>query len=170
LAGLTCNPDNAHYRDWSTVDGGVVYITHPGIVPVPIPGGPPATYEIRMIAFGSDAGDEASYSAGKTVQQVRWGDLAGPFDSTSNYYTAPEGTSTSVSITIDITAALNKFGNRSGAPIKARADVEPCVADLKINIPDVSRLLDAFRGLAYPFAPGQAAFGCPSMDPCTYTQ
>jgi hypothetical protein len=41
--------------------------------------------------------------------------------------------------------------------------------DLKLNIPDVSRLLDAFRGVAYPFAPGQAAFGCASADPCIYT-
>jgi hypothetical protein len=169
MAGLTCNPDNAHYRDWSTIDGGVVYITHPGIVPVPIPGGPPATYEIKVIDEACDSSLEASYSAGKTVQQVRWGDLAGPFDPTGNYYTAPEGTSTSVSITIDITAALNKFGNRSGAPIKARADVEPCLADLRMNITDVSRLLDAFRGVAYPFAPGQAAFGCGSMDACSYT-
>jgi hypothetical protein len=167
LAGLTCNPDNAHYRDWSTIDGGVVYITHPGIVPAPMAGGLPATYEIQIIDSSCLPTDEASFSAPKVVSQQRWGDMAGPFDPTGGYYTAADGT---VQITVDVTAIVNKFGNRPGAPIKARADVEPCAADLKINISDVSRLLDAFRGLAYPFAPGQAAFGCGSMDPCAYTQ
>jgi hypothetical protein len=50
-------------------------------------------------------------------------------------------------------AVLDKFGNRPGAPQKIRADVEPATIDFKINITDVSRVLDAFRGLAYPFPP-----------------
>jgi hypothetical protein len=168
LSGLTCNVAEADFRDWTTLPGGVVYVTHPGIIPQPYPNGPAPTYEIKAIDITCSPGLEASYSAGTMVQQVRWGDLAGPFDSTGNYYTAPEGTSTSVSITLDITAALAKFGNRNGAPIKARADVEPCVADLKLNMSDVTRLLDAFRGIAYPFAPGQATFGCASLNPCEY--
>jgi hypothetical protein len=53
----------------------------------------------------------------------------------------------------DVVADVDKFGNRPGALIKARADMEPAKLDLKINITDVIQVLNAFRGAAYPFPP-----------------
>jgi hypothetical protein len=53
----------------------------------------------------------------------------------------------------DVTAAVDKFRNKFGAPIKPRADVDPNVPDGKINITsDVTRLVDAFAGDPYPFS------------------
>jgi hypothetical protein len=154
-AKLTCAAPV--YAQWSTL--GVISVSHPGV----IPGG---SYSIRVIDETCVPTDEASFSAPLAVTNPIWGDIAGPFRSLSNQYTVTDG---SKSITVDVVADLDKFGNRSGSPDKARADVEPCLVDLKINIPDVSRLLDAFRGVAFPFAPGQAAFGCASTNPCNYT-
>jgi hypothetical protein len=72
-----------------------------------------------------------------------------------------------VGIGTDVTADLSKFSNRLISPTKARAEVEPCVQDLKINISDVTQVLNAFRNLPFPFAPG--AGGC-SSDPCAVSQ
>ncbi len=159
---LGCTP---FYRDWTTVPGGVIYITHPGIVPsrtfAPAVN---AEYEIRMIDFDCSASDPRNYSAPITPLQNRYGDMAGPFDFSGGYYTSPEGNN--VGITTDVTAILNKFANRPGAPIKPRADLEPCRLDSKINISDVNQALNAFRNLPYPFAPGSG--NCPSLDPCAY--
>jgi hypothetical protein len=176
VAGLSCDPNDAHGMDWSTIPGGVVYVRHPGIVPQPDP--PTAgseevpVYEIRMIDDTCDINDPSSFSDAKIVQQVRWGDLVGARDASTpsaDKWLAPEGTATSVAIGTDVTSMLDKFGNRAGSPIKARVDTEPCVTDGKINIPDVSRVLDAFRGIRYPFSP-TGGFGCTSNDPCTYGQ
>ena len=40
------------------------------------------------------------------------------------------------------------------APIKARVDLEPATLDRIINITDITRSLDAFKGADYPFPPG----------------
>jgi hypothetical protein len=32
-----------------------------------------------------------------------------------------------------------------------RADIEPALPDLLVNVTDASRAVDAFRGFAYPF-------------------
>jgi hypothetical protein len=168
-AELSCDAGQAAFLDWTLVPGGVVYVAHPGIVPSNRVGtAVDAVYELQMIDSSCPATDEGSFSAPKVVTQQRWGDMAGPFDPTGGYYVAADGV---VSITIDVTAILNKFGNRPGAPIKARSDVEPCIQDLKVNISDVSRDLDAFRNLAFPYRPGMpvAPGNCTSTNPCTYT-
>ena len=54
---------------------------------------------------------------------------------------------------------LAGFSNLPGNIAKLRGDIEPCVLDLKINMPDVLHALDGFRGLSYPFVPGER--GCP---------
>ncbi len=161
-AFLGCSPV---YRDWSTAPGGTVYVTHPGIVPKKsVPPVVDARYEIRMIEALCDLGLEANFSAPVQVVQTKYGDMAGPFDSTGGYYTAPEGDN--VGVGTDVTSILNKFSNRAGAPIKPRADMEPCRLDSKINISDVNEVLNGFRNLPYRFAPGSG--NCLSMDPCGY--
>jgi hypothetical protein len=125
--------------DWSTM--GMLHVYHEGIVPR-------GQYRIEVVDCDCDLGDPASYSPALTLTDTRWGDLCGPF--AGGLYTAPDGR---VDVTIDVTADLNKFRNVPGAPIKARADVEPACLDWKINITDITRVLDAFRGLPYPFGP-----------------
>ncbi len=66
-----------------------------------------------------------------------------------------------VDVISDADALLEKFRNTPTAPIKARIDLVGDLApfsvlDLKINITDVTRFLDAFRGLDYPFTPSGA--------------
>ncbi len=164
-ATLGCAP---FFRDWTTLPGGVVYVTHPGLVPSRYNGAvlaEAAEYEIRMFDEGCTIPaypDE--YSDAATVVQTKYGDMAGPYDPSGPYYTTAEGAN--VGVGTDVTAILNKFGNRPGAPNKARADMEPCKLDHKINIGDVNEALNGFRNLAYRFAPGTGS--CPSVDPCAY--
>jgi hypothetical protein len=155
-AGLSCTP---FFRDWTTVPGGTVYVTHPGIIP-----GQTTEYEIKVIDRLCDVNLPANYSVGKTVLQTRFGDVVGPFDTSGGYYLAPEGAN--VGIGTDVTAVLAKFANRGTAPIKARSDLEPCELDYKINISDVTEALNAFRNLPYRFALGSG--NCTNPDPCSY--
>ena len=100
-----------------------------------------------------------------TIQAPIWGDIAGAFDVGGAVWVAPDR---AVDITADVLAALDGFANRPGNPTKMRADVEPCVVDFKVNISDVVLIIDAFRGLPFPLAPGQGSGGaaCP-LDPCS---
>jgi hypothetical protein len=58
-----------------------------------------------------------------------------------------------VDVTTDVTAALDKFKNIETAASTARADVEPSIPDQKVNISDVSCVVDAFGGGSYAFVP-----------------
>jgi hypothetical protein len=58
-----------------------------------------------------------------------------------------------VSIVTAVVAILDKFRNHTGAPLKARTDLEPSLPDLKINITDVMYAIEAFTGEGYPFEP-----------------
>ena len=82
------------------------------------------------------------------------------FDPGAVVWVAPDGV---VGIPTDILSMIAGFGNQRGSPTKTRADVEPCVLDFKINIIDIVRALDAFRGLPFPFQPG--VLDCPA-SPC----
>ncbi len=167
FAGLTCDLGQAAFRDWTTVAGGTVYVAHPAIVPKrTVAPAAAAEYEIQMLDSSCEVGAEGNYSPPKQVLQTPWGDIGGPFDGTTppGYYVASDN---NVSVTIDVTACLSKFSNRAGAPIKARADVEPCVPDLKVNISDVTQVLNGFRNVAFPFSP-TGGFGCANADPCSY--
>ena len=63
----------------------------------------------------------------------------------------------------DVTRELNKFSNTLCAPKKTRADVEPDVLDMRVNISDVLQLLNAFASgsasYAFPAGPACAAGG-----------
>ncbi len=150
-ARLQCSPD---YADWGSI--GTIHVFHPGIVP----GG---TYSVSAIHEGCNTADEPSFSAALQLGTVsRWGDAVGRIGPGQPACPWPPSDGF-VDVTVDVLAVLEKFANRSCAPIKARADVEPCIPDLKVNISDVTKVLDAFRSLPYPYAPGTS--GCPS-DPC----
>ena len=82
-----------------------------------------------------------------------WPDVAGQFDGAAGRWPPPDGT---VDIITDVIAVVDKFANRPGAPRKARADVDPCRVDFKIQFIDIVLTLDAFRGLAYPCSPTAA--------------
>jgi hypothetical protein len=131
----------------------VIHVYHEGI----IPGG---QYDVRVVFQDCPTGQEASFSPPLSASNPRWGDVTGPFDANAQVWTAPDAR---VDIVSDAVAALQKFGNRPAAPNKARVDVDQPVPDFKINITDVIRILDAFRGLGYPFTPS-AATPCAASD------
>jgi hypothetical protein len=132
--------------DWSQM--GAIHVYHEGIVP----GG---AYVVEVLDCSCDPNDPNAPSPPLNLSASRWGDIAGVF--MGGMWTAPDS---AVNVTSDVVSDLEKFGNRATAPNKSRADVEPGCLDRKINITDVTRLLDAFRGFGY-------AFGPTVSDPCT---
>ena len=141
-ATLECEP---YYTDWTTV--GPVSVHHTAIVPGGI-------YEISAIDEGCFIEFEGNYSAPLEVTTSIWGDLVGTCAVIP--CTPPEGV---VNMGTDVTACLDKFRNLPNAVLKSRADIEPQVPDLLINISDVTYVLDAFRGFEYPFEPGPPLCG-----------
>ena len=137
-ASLQCDPV---YDDWGAI--GTVHVYHQAIVP----GG---VYEIQAIPSTCEATNEANYSPALALGSGRWGDVVGPFDTGLGTWTDADG---SVDVATDVVAVLDKFGSLPGSPTKARADLEPATPDQKINITDVTVILDAFGGAGYPFAP-----------------
>jgi len=134
-ARLSCE---AFFTDWGSVD--TVQVFGEGIVP----GG---TYDVQAIGKSCYDVGVPRYSTARTVRTSRWGDLVG--NCTVVPCTPPDGV---VNVTTDIVGMLDKFGGRAGAPVKARADLEPSLPDFIISIADVVQGLDAFRGEPYPFA------------------
>ena len=133
-----------HCADFGSL--GLIHVTGCEVVPG-------ATYSIQAINCAGDPGNEAEYSTALPVTTSSWGNICGPWD--VDHWSPPD---TTVDVTVDVTACLDKFKNAQGAPIKARADIEPGVPDWQINISDVAILLDAFAGDPYPF-PGPGV--CP---------
>ncbi len=94
------------------------------------------------------SGIDVNFSAPLIASTGIWADAAGLFiDGT---WSPPDQ---SVDVTSDVVALLDKFASAPGAPPKVRADLEPATPDQKINITEVTRALDAFAGMAYPFDP-----------------
>jgi hypothetical protein len=135
--------------DWNTL--GTVHVWGEGVIPG-------ATYRLQAINCADDPNDETRYSEPPLVVTTpRWGDCCGPF--AAGAYPGPDN---SVDVTVDVLASLEKFRNTSTAPIKARADVIGDVVprvnlDSKINISDVTQVLNGFRSLPYPFTPTMPA-------------
>lgn len=139
-AALQCDP---YYGARSTY--GTVQVHHDSIVP----GG---THSRQSIGSGCDTGLEDNDSAQAELTTSLWGDIA------RNCIAKPCGPPDGVvNITTDVSAVVDKFRNLDGAPIKSRCDLEPGRPDLLINVSDATEVLDAFRGLGYPF---------PVPDPC----
>jgi hypothetical protein len=142
LATLQCEP---HWADWASA--GPVFVTGEQIVP----GG---RFEIQAINDGCSPALEADYSAPLVYDTSVWGDLV---TDCSNYPCGPPQGSVNFD---DIAAIVAKFANKPGAPSKTRADMSPSMPDKIIDFVDISRAVDAFRGLVYPFT------GPPPTDPC----
>jgi len=120
---------------------------------------PGAKYDVQAIGVGCNLGTEDYYSDPLTITTSKWGDVVGPWN--GQFWPAPDG---SVGFTSDVIAVLDKFSNKSTAPIKARCDIDPDSPEQKVSITgDVSRVMDAFRGWAYPFGGPQEE--CPSPPP-----
>ena len=116
-----------------------------------MPGG---TYAIQAVGALCDLNDEVTFSSALTLTTNRYGDVAGPFE--AGEWTAADG---SVDVTFDILAILDAFASRPQGPFKPRADLEPATPDQLINITDVTKVLNAFRGFSYPFPAGPAPCG-----------
>lgn len=133
-ATLDCAPD---CRDWGAA--GLIDVYHPAVVPG-------TQYVVQAIDCSClPFNDEGTYSAPLTVTTSRWGDVL------SSNATAPPGPPNGIVDIGDVVGVLNKFKNLVGAMRKARADVEPALVDRLIQIPDVTRVLDAFVAKPYPF-------------------
>ena len=133
-ATLQCEP---FVTDWDAL--GAPYVYHDGIVP----GG---SYSVQEIDGTCLAGNVPAFSSSLIRTMSRWGDVAA--STVGGVWPGPDGR---VDIVTDVVAVIEKFSNRPGAPSKARADVEPAIPDQRINISDVTRILDGFRNLPYPF-------------------
>ena len=149
--------------DWSTL--GPINLVHAGIVPsVVLDPGPPtvldeARYTIRVFEASCNI-EGAGFSNTVVVVNPVSGDVSGSFDPGGPFWMSPDG---NTSIVTDVVAAIQGFGNSPGNPTKTRVDVDPCLVDFKIQILDIVRLIDSFRNVPSPFAPG--AMDCPK-NPC----
>ena len=133
-ATLQCDP---YYTDWSTY--GTVQVYDEIIIP-------DGLYLVQAIDTACDTAVEVNYSLPWWFGTSTWGDIVRNCATTP--CTPPDGV---VGIATDVTAALDKFKNLPGAPIKARCDIEPAIPDQIITMPDVTAALDAFRGFGYSF-------------------
>jgi hypothetical protein len=137
VATLQCEP---RYADWGTY--GILHVYHQNI----IPGG---RYAVQAIDEVCDIVGDPNYSWPLTIQTSIWADVVK--DCTTTPCGPPDG---EVYITADVTMILDKFKNLAGALAKARADIEPALPDLLINMTDVTWAVDAFGGGDYPFSAG----------------
>ncbi len=128
---LQCDP---FYMDWSAVN--LLSVFDEAVVPG-------ATYQFQAIHTQCDTAVSESYSPTISVQTIaRWGDIAPPFN--------PPSSSVQPDF-LDIAANLGKFRNQEGSFSMARCDINPALPDQRIGFSDISILVDAFKGLPYPF-------------------
>ncbi|MFQ5494703.1 MAG: hypothetical protein ACE5EX_04920 [Phycisphaerae bacterium] len=137
-ATLQCDP---FFADWSQF--GLVHVFHEAVVP-------DGLYAVQAVLAGCVNITPDRFSPPLMVGNSGHGDVVGPFDQATQMWTGPDG---SVDIVTDAIAVLDKFAGRPGAPIKARADLEPSTPDRIINISDVVIVVQAFGGDGYPFTP-----------------
>jgi len=148
-ARLQCTP---FYFDW---------VTETATKPITVVGAEilPSS-EYRVQAYGSpcvgNEGTCTNVSAPVTMYTRRSGDVAARFN--------PPDPSTQPDA-IDVTQLVNKFKNVLGAPIKPIAQLQPNLPELNadINALDIVAVVNAFKGLAYPFA---GPCPCPSLVTC----
>ena len=117
---------------------------------------PGASYTVQAIDCADDPGDEGNYSSPLAITTSAWGNICGPYDVENDRWGGPDS---GVDIVYDVTACVGRFKNEFGAPMKARADIDPNVPDGKINVTsDITKIIDAFGGDPYTF-PGPGS--CP---------
>lgn len=136
-AVVQCEP---HYQDWTGYD--LLHVTGGEIVPS-------SQYEVQWIAEGLDPDDEDNYSEPIVIRTARWGDLVIPNAPPSTTIQPDAG---------DISAMLDKFRSTSTSSSKPRAlmvgsmmgPVPKPAGDVTFS--DISAVVDANRGLGYPYA------------------
>ncbi len=140
-ASLQCAP---YYADWSTT--GLLHLFGSEVLPS-------STYEITLITEGCDPGTAGNFSAPLIVKTGLWGDVAPSFQ-------LPSPAARNQPDFGDISALVDKFKAVAGAPIAARAILQPNTVNpgAPVSFSDISSCVDAFKGLAYPY-PGPA--NCP---------
>lgn len=136
----TSTPPYADY--WGSE---VIHVTGAEIVPS-------STYELHVCA--NDACTNASCPV--TVTTARAGDIAPPFQGPPPL-DCPNA--------LDVTAAVNKFRNLAGAPVKAIAQVQPNFSDpnADTNAIDLVTVVDNCRGFGYTYT---GPCPCPSPVTC----
>ncbi len=140
-APLQCT---SYYTDWGAL-GETIHVYGPDVVPS-------ATYDVQVLHDTCDENDESLFSAPLTVSTAKWGDIVGLLG--CPHPSAPEG----MVLIVDVTAVADKFSSKACSVIKARADVEPELLDMLINITDMMEVVAAFQSVPYPFSDPQA---CP---------
>jgi hypothetical protein len=156
LSSLQCEP---FYTDWTTY--GTVYVNDARFVPRGV-------YHIQAISDDCTL-LETNYSPALVVTLSKWGDVVGDcYPSNSpNCVTHPNGykdccgpPNNAVNFT-DISAAVDKFKNALGAASKPRIDVAPRVPSRVVDFVDIPSIVDAFRGIAYPYVTPALTDPCP---------
>lgn len=123
-AELQCSP---HYTQWDA--WGTLSVSAAEIVPG-------AQYTVQVIEAGCETNNEGSYSPPLSVPTGLWGDVIAPAQ--RNF--------------ADISAVVGKFQDKPAAVGKSRADLAPNIPDRIVNFSDISVCVNAFMGLAYPYA------------------
>jgi hypothetical protein len=151
-ARLQCTP---YYWDWK--EKGPIWVIGAEIMPS-------STYSVKAFSENCrDIEDTCTHtSAAVTMYTRRSGDVDAVYQDLN-----PGGPLTQPNA-IDLTGVVNKFKNVVGAPVKCRAQLQPNVPDLNadINALDIVAVVDAIKGLAYPFA---GPCPCPSRMACRNT-
>lgn len=133
--------DSPLFRDWTTIQSGVVHLTDCNIIPC-------ATYHVESI---SDVNyPDGLYSVPLQLNtSTAWGDVVGTNSS------LPANDIVNIS---DIAGLVDCFKEIPGAPPKSWCDLQRNGGQmiLKINIGDVALGVDAFKGHSYS-APGPTA-------------
>jgi hypothetical protein len=145
-ARLQCSP---FYGDWKSE--GPIWVVGAEIMPS-------STYSVQAYA-ASCVGSEptcTNVSAAVTMYTRRSGDVEAAYSPPCACF-QPDA--------IDVTQVVNKFKNVGGAPVKGRSQLQPNVPELNadLNALDIVAVVDAVKGLAYPF-PGPCP--CPSLVTC----
>lgn len=116
---------------------GLLYVYGPEVVPSSV-------YDVQMVS--QDCGNEGAQgvSVPLTLTTSRWGDLVPPFSSLSELG-QPNFT--------DINAAVDSFKSIVTAPGKVGAQIQPNIPnpDVEISFSDIAAVVNAFKGLAYPY-------------------
>jgi len=138
------------FRDWRSVTGGVVHVSDCNIVPC-------GAYTIQAVTKEGYTRGEYSQPLVLTTRPV-WGDVVGAAGIPSDG--AVDG--------LDVVGVVGRFQNLRGSPQKTWCDLatsrpwQGAFAD--IDALDVAMILDAFRGVGYPY-PGPAAPGLCTGSP-----
>ena len=140
-ARLSCTPV---VRVWEP--GQLIHVFDRAIIP-------DGTYSIQTTARGCVEAGVSRFSSPLTVDTSLWGDLVGNCAVTP--CTPPDD---AVNIATDLVAILDTFSGLPTGAGKVRVDIEPGLPNNIVDIVDVTRGQDAFRGFAYPFDGPQ---GCP---------